>query len=445
MVDCDPRAKPASFKSCNVQDCPTNTESDWSGSGSSSREVFNEIKPILKHNHLPKTAKETTKVQPRGGDTLNSIIEGDFSIHNRIETDKSIKNHVVVDDFYYDYNFIKFHEDLSYDFDGASDYSGIHLKQEPKPSLNTVYREGANPSTATSFASHTMVPPTGSTSESPRFDQPDESVSEEDLVLSEDYLLPVGTTAKPRSTITRFSQKWKDLEVPTQDFDTIRSLLPMDEVPAEGILTSDDAISNITTRSEPDNDYYREIQTDNNATEIPGSQKYNKGVTKSDGEGEDLLGQGGTNQQEEPTWQDLHAHEDTYKWNMVQTMLPLSTTVEPLTSRLNVDIGTKVETPMEPGSDLVYRRITTPAPLLAWTEISYNKFTAPSLPWFKEYTSIVPSAYPSQGPNSQPQATTEPFIVPLLPSASNAFWITSNWSSVSSPSLHNFGPEMLSI
>ncbi|KAB5558862.1 hypothetical protein PHYPO_G00022090 [Pangasianodon hypophthalmus] len=435
VVDCDPQAKPASEKPCNIQDCPTNTDSDWSGSGSSSREVFNEKNSIPEDNHLPKSAKGTTRVQLQEDNTLNSIIEGDFSYHNQIDADKSIRNSVLVDDFYYDYNFIKFHEDLSYDFDGegngASDYSGIHLKQEPKPSLNTVYREGANPSTATSFASHTMVPPTISTSESPRFDQPDESISEVDIVLSEDYFLPVGTTARPRSPITRFSQKWKELDVPNQDFDTIQSLLPTDEVPSERMSTSHDAISNINTSSEPDNDYYREIQTDNNVPEMSRSQKDNNGVTKSDGESEELFGQGGTNQQEQPTWQDLHAYEDTYKWNMAQTVLTLSTTLEPLTSQLNVDIGTKVEMPMEPLSNIKHRRITTPAPLPAWTEIGYNKFIVPSLPWFKEYTSPVPSAYPSQGPNSQPQATTEPVIASLLPIASTAFWITSNWSSCS--------------
>lgn len=422
-------------------------DSDWSGSGSSSREVFNEINSILEDNHLLKSAKGGTKVQPREGSALNSIIEGDFSYHNQIEEDKSIKSNVLVDDFYYDYNFIKFHEDLSYDFDsegnGASDYSGIRLKQEPKPILNTVYKEGASPSTATSFASHTMVPPTTTTSESSHFNQPDESVSEDDIDLSEDYFLPVVTTAKPRSPITRFSQKWKELDVPTQYFDTLQSLLPTDEVPSEGILTSGDAISNINTRSEPDNNYY--IQKGSNATETAEGQKDNKGMSKNKGEGEEFLGQGGTNQQEEPTQQDLHAYEDTYKWNRAQTVLPLSTTMEPLNSQMNVDIGTKVETPMEPISNLEQRRLATPAPLPAWTEISYNKLIVPSLPQFKEYASSVPSAYPSQGPNSQPQATTEPVIVSLLPSASTAFWTTSNWSSVSTSSHHNCGTEMLNI
>lgn len=396
-------------------------DSDWSGSGSSSREVFNEINPILEDNNLLKSIKGATKVQPREGNAVNSIIESDFSYHNQIEVDKSIKNNVLVDDFYYDYNFIKFHEDISYDFDnegnGASDYSGSHLKQETKPNVNSVYREGASPSTATSFVSHTTVPPTTSTSESPPLDLSEENISEDDL--SEDYFLPVGTTAQPRSPITRFSQKWKELAVPTQDFDIIRSRVPTDEVPSKGILTSYDAISN--TRSEPDNNYYRETQTVNHATETPVSQNGETGVTVINGE---LLSQGSSNQQEEPTQQDLR----TYKWNMARTVLPLSTTMEPLNSQIHVDIGTKVDTPMKPYLKLEDRRITTLAPLPTWTEISYNKFFVSSLPWVKEY----PSSDPSQGPNIQPQATTEPGVIALPPSASAAFWTTSNWSSVSS-------------
>ncbi|KAK2869514.1 hypothetical protein Q7C36_001385 [Tachysurus vachellii] len=403
MADCDPKAKPASVKPCKVQDCPTNPDIiDWSGSGSSSREVFNEINTILEDNHLPKSAKGTIRVQSRE-DNLNSINEGDFLYHNQIDTDKSFKTNVLVDDFYYDYNFIKFHEDLSYDFDnegnGASDYSGIHLKPEPKPSLNTVYNEEAKASTTTSFASHIMVSPTISTTENPRFDQPDESVSEDDVLLSEDYFLPVVTTAKPRSTITRFSQKRKGLNFPTQNFDTIWSLLQTDEVPSEGTPTS-------------------EIHTDSNVSEMPGIQKDNKGMAKSNEKGEEILSQMGANQQEVLTQQDLYTNEDTYKWNMDQTVLTqLYSTAEPLTFKPNDGVGTKVE-----------RRITTSTPLPAWKETGYNGFIVSSLPWFNEYTSSVPSAHPSQGPDSQLQATTEPVFVSLVPSASNAFWITSNWS-----------------
>lgn len=427
MVDCNPQAKPASVKPCNIQECPTNMDSDWSGSGSSSREVFNEINTILEDSHLLKSPKGASK-----GNPVNSRIEGDFSHNNEIEVDRSIKNHILVDDFYYDYNFIKFHEDLSYDFDGegngASDYSGIHLMQESNPNLDTVYSEGTSPSATTSLASNAMVPPTASTSKRPHSDQP-----EEDIVLAEDYFLPVGTTAKPRSPITRFSQKYETLDVPTQDSDTIQSALPTDEVPSE--VTPDDATLNINTGHEPDHDLHREIQTDSDTTKVHGSQKDSKDVTTSDGEGEELLVQGHTNQQEEPTQQDLHVYEDTYTWNMAQTALPQSTTVKPVTSKLNVDFGAKVETPMEPFSSLDQRRITTPAPLPAWAENSYNKSTVPAMPWFKEYTASVPSVYPSQSPNSQPQATAEPVIVPLLPSS--AFWTTSNWSAVSSPPLHN--------
>ncbi|TTA54982.1 A disintegrin and metalloproteinase with thrombospondin motifs 7 [Bagarius yarrelli] len=324
LVNCDPQDKPASVRPCNLQDCPTNTESiDWSGSGSSSREVFNEINAILENNHLQKSSKGTTRVQSREGDTFNGIFESDFSNRNEIKAEKSVKTNVLVDDFYYDYNFIKFHEDLSYDFDnegnGASDYSGIHSKQEPRPSHNTVYSEEANHFTATSDESQTTSLPTSFTSRSP-------------------------------------------------------------------------------------------------TTEMPGSPKDNNGVTKSDREGEEFLKQEGKKQLEESAQQDHHANEDTYKKNIAQTVLPPSTTLEPITFQSNVDIGTKVKTLIEPLPSLEHSRITTPALVPDWTKIEYNKF--------KDYTS-------SQGPNSQPRATAEPDMISLLPSASNAFWITSNWSSCS--------------
>uniref|UniRef100_A0AAQ5WXQ3 ADAM metallopeptidase with thrombospondin type 1 motif 7 n=1 Tax=Amphiprion ocellaris TaxID=80972 RepID=A0AAQ5WXQ3_AMPOC len=49
-VDCDPLKKPPAIASCHVQDCPQVVDNfggiDWSGSGWSSKEVLNEIKPI---------------------------------------------------------------------------------------------------------------------------------------------------------------------------------------------------------------------------------------------------------------------------------------------------------------------------------------------------------------------------------------------------------------
>ncbi|NWH81980.1 ATS7 metalloproteinase, partial [Piaya cayana] len=102
---CDPAERPSSETVCSLPLCQRKsdyTNADWSGSGSSSREVFNEIdyipsNHIAKFNPLIPSLPESNEV--------NIIPEEDFSAR---------KGNIFVDDFYYDYNFINFHEDLSY-------------------------------------------------------------------------------------------------------------------------------------------------------------------------------------------------------------------------------------------------------------------------------------------------------------------------------------------
>uniref|UniRef100_A0A3Q1FVA1 ADAM metallopeptidase with thrombospondin type 1 motif 7 n=1 Tax=Acanthochromis polyacanthus TaxID=80966 RepID=A0A3Q1FVA1_9TELE len=131
-VDCDPLKKPPGVAACFVQDCPQVVDNfggiDWSGSGWSSKEVLNEINPIPEVKPPPKYA---TRAQPRIHNDLNSVVEGDFHYHNNIENiDNSQENRVQVDDFYYDYNFINFHEDLSDDFEDS-----VPLETLPTPSV----------------------------------------------------------------------------------------------------------------------------------------------------------------------------------------------------------------------------------------------------------------------------------------------------------------------
>ncbi|KAG7221757.1 hypothetical protein INR49_029140, partial [Caranx melampygus] len=115
--DCDPQKKPVAVSTCYVQDCPQVVDNfggiDWSGSGWSSKEVLNEINSIPEAKPPPKFS--ITRAQPRNHNDLNNIVEGDFHYHNKIENID--QNSVQVDDFYYDYNFINFHEDLSDDFE----------------------------------------------------------------------------------------------------------------------------------------------------------------------------------------------------------------------------------------------------------------------------------------------------------------------------------------
>ncbi|NXK50305.1 ATS7 metalloproteinase, partial [Chauna torquata] len=102
---CDPAQRPSSETICSLPQCQKkldNANTDWSGSGSSSREIFNEIHYIA-NNHIAKFNPLIRNI-PETND-VNIITEEDFS---------SRKGNVFVDDFYYDYNFINFHEDLSY-------------------------------------------------------------------------------------------------------------------------------------------------------------------------------------------------------------------------------------------------------------------------------------------------------------------------------------------
>ncbi|KAH0620133.1 hypothetical protein JD844_014766 [Phrynosoma platyrhinos] len=110
---CDLLQRPTSEIACLLPPCWNRVENaipDWSGSGSSSRELYNEINFIPDH-HMPKFSPSL----PRSED-LNIIMEEDFS-----SPSNNKKGNVFVDDFYYDYNFINFHEDLSYDPIGEED------------------------------------------------------------------------------------------------------------------------------------------------------------------------------------------------------------------------------------------------------------------------------------------------------------------------------------
>ncbi|NXH38405.1 ATS7 metalloproteinase, partial [Dicaeum eximium] len=122
-ASCDPAERPSPDRVCSLPPCHQKWDSnaDWSGSGSSSRETFNEIH-YIPSNHIPKFNPVIPNI-PESND-VNVITEEDFSAR---------KGNVFVDDFYYDYNFINFHEDLSYYPFTEKETKG----EEPKPELST--------------------------------------------------------------------------------------------------------------------------------------------------------------------------------------------------------------------------------------------------------------------------------------------------------------------
>lgn len=209
-IDCDPQKKPPALAACSAQACPPEADhfgAEWSGSGWASTDLLNEISSVPEVNPAPRHS--STRAQPTPGSLGNTV--GDFHYHNNIEdADRSPESGVRVDDFYYDYNFINFHEDLSDDFgsdgNGAEGVFGTPRDAEPTqtaPSVTVGTPEAKE-------ATHTHLDPREDSGE-------EDSVGLGDL-LSEDYLLPVSTTDSPP---VRTSQTQKErngrLGVPPED------------------------------------------------------------------------------------------------------------------------------------------------------------------------------------------------------------------------------------
>ncbi|NXX43523.1 ATS7 metalloproteinase, partial [Tricholaema leucomelas] len=134
---CDPAERPSVENICSLPPCQEqldNANADWSGSGSSSREIFNEIH-YIPSNHMAKFNPIIPNI-PESND-VNIIPEEDFSDR---------KGNVFVDDFYYDYNFINFHEDLSYYPFTEKEIKGEG--QKPELSTNDVERSHEDVGTA---------------------------------------------------------------------------------------------------------------------------------------------------------------------------------------------------------------------------------------------------------------------------------------------------------
>lgn len=100
---CDPSEHPNSKQVCAMPACiPDFRIFDWTGSGGSSKEIINEIFP----GHPRASPGKKHSLED------NSISEGDFTSAG---DGQGKVGKAYVDDFYYDYNFINFHEDLTYD------------------------------------------------------------------------------------------------------------------------------------------------------------------------------------------------------------------------------------------------------------------------------------------------------------------------------------------
>ncbi|KAB1257248.1 A disintegrin and metalloproteinase with thrombospondin motifs 7 [Camelus dromedarius] len=104
-VPCDEAQRPTSEATCLLPPCPWALDTlgpEGSGSGSSSHELFNEI-DFIPRRLAPRPPPASS---PKPAGMGNAIGEEDPEL--------GLPGPVFVDDFYYDYNFINFHEDLSY-------------------------------------------------------------------------------------------------------------------------------------------------------------------------------------------------------------------------------------------------------------------------------------------------------------------------------------------
>uniref|UniRef100_A0A3Q2TEV4 ADAM metallopeptidase with thrombospondin type 1 motif 7 n=1 Tax=Fundulus heteroclitus TaxID=8078 RepID=A0A3Q2TEV4_FUNHE len=234
-VDCDPQTKPSAVTSCQIQDCPQVLDNfggiEWSGSGWTSKEVLNEINVIPVDKPPPNYS--TTRDQPRNQNDHNYVVEGDFHYHNNIENNHQNnkdsepfhETSVHIDDFYYDYNFINFHEDLSKELwsfeEESEDSHSLSSPQEVKPTHSTKENsltETPQAPTATSPATTiTEIHPWKT--EEPQSKKTDDRKTESEQVnqdeindfLYEDHLLPVSATRPPPS-VTPHSQTAKKVK-----------------------------------------------------------------------------------------------------------------------------------------------------------------------------------------------------------------------------------------
>lgn len=142
-VPCDEAQRPATGAPCSLPPCPRGPDPEGSGSGSPSHEFFNEI-DFFPH----RLASRPLLPSPFEPASMGNAIEED--------PEPGLPGPVFVDDFYYDYNFINFHEDLSYgpfnepdpDPAGAGDWTPPPLNSPAESPTGTPLPVSEPPGTA---------------------------------------------------------------------------------------------------------------------------------------------------------------------------------------------------------------------------------------------------------------------------------------------------------
>ncbi|CAM4532053.1 unnamed protein product [Leuciscus chuanchicus] len=443
-VDCDPKAKPNSTMPCYAKDCPINSDNfgnDWSGSGASSKEIFNEIKAIP-HDSL-------TLNQPRGNVDLNDIIEDDFSHYSHIEksSENSIVKNLQVDDFYYGYNFIKFHEDLSYDLNKDEndmfDNSGIKH--------GDVYLAGtdvpvttSSPSTTANQCSPTTIRFDSITSKGTEGHGPqNKDVMDEnnDELFVEDYFLPVITTTEPSSVATRLFNKLKasDFDIGLSQDISITRKPPStaDVTPQDKNTLSYDTVPNIFLTPEThvslngnsnNHDEYNGNQKDK--TTMPVTEDENEGefgedVPVGESDWESFQPQHGTQNYEPKSmsqFENTHVYNPTtqLQWITTSPAVSLSATLHPmdLLSSASSNELAKYEVFTDPTTKTkasepwpAVREFTTTSDSLSQESVPSLTSSIPA----KHYSSMTSAAGTTALPPTETESDLKPpFFTPTL-------------------------------
>lgn len=503
-IDCDPQKKPTAVAICSIQDCPQEVDNfgeDGSGSGWSSNDVLNEINS--KSELKPPPRYGTTRAQPAIASDVNAL--GDFHYHNNIENiGRSPESSIQVDDFYYDYNFINFHEDLEETVENGAEDSrvfGVPQDEGPTQMAPTAASEIAAIPKVTKESLHfplereaiadTNLDPTGENGNAEA-----ENSKEWDDFLSEDYLLPVSPTRRPTVSHSQtHEERSNHLGVPTKDVNG-------PEVENGLNFTANDDASHTTISGIPNTptsapvgnnslyvyDYYEEstvipedretfqsVHLDESASEIPQttSQSF---MSASGFILEDL---DSDHSDFRPTYATGRYSWDT-DFNPTTASLSKESTPTPLPylqisgNQQASDISTSSGTATEPPTALEGATQISPADLLPAVR-KYDPTEPPSaerggaefspwldlevldeslMPvWVTERSNELPSAHPDPPTSTRP-AVFWTLLQPtsVQPTASpqvtfSGYWITGNWSAVSPPIAlyHTFSQNFLSF
>ncbi|XP_067311825.1 A disintegrin and metalloproteinase with thrombospondin motifs 7 [Pseudorasbora parva] len=413
-VDCDPKAKPNSTMPCYAKECPINPDTfgnEWSGSGASSKEVFNEIKAIP---HGSPTIN-----QPRGSVDLNDIIEDDFSHYSHVEksSGNSIVKNLQVDDFYYDYNFIKFHEDLTYDLDkDLFDNSGIKHGSVYR-ARTEVPKTTSSPSTTANQYSPTTMRSDSIASKGTESQKKDGQDENNDELFAEDYFLPVITTTESSSVVTRLFDKWKasDIDIGlSQDISITREPPPPADVsPQDTHTILYETVPNIfltpETQNSNNHDEYKDDQKD---TSIPVAEgEFGEDVPGGESDWESFRPQHGT-QNYEPSYENRHVYNPTtpLQWSTAMPTVPLSATSHPLellssATSEDYDIFTEPTIKTEASEPWpAVREFTTTSDSLSQESVPSLTSSIPA----KHYSSMTSAAGTTALPPTETESDSEP-------------------------------------